>query len=341
MGTMGPASPFRVDIEQPVGDYATQCRALWLDRMNQPFASGAELLAVPANFLRVTAAAPPRPWVFPEPDQLGSGPDVRLLDAFTVAEMPESPSGPDARLKPWDPENGPRRLAGLPLAPQSPAQPGLAAPSVNPMPMSDTYRFQPFSFGKINLNTASPRVMGVLPGFDAGLLERTIAARELSSATQDQRLAAPLESPRWGPFQSLSDFATRKSIWIGHSDAQRLASLLALCPLVTVQSTAFRIFSVNVPDPAGPGHRPSQMACYALVQISGRGADVLEWGFHKGAPPPASAPAEKDKNGTLEPGAGETSAAPSAGDKARGGPKSAAPGRGPQRFQGTAGKAGD
>lgn len=297
MGEPGPASPFKTEIGKPAADYAGACRNILQARMNRPFSSPAEVLAIPTEYLMLTGTAqrPSEPWSFPLlADSRGQGPDLRLLDLFTIQELPGTNRLENDALKPWDPENGPRALAGYPEA-----NPNDLETSPMPIPMRDRYRFEPVSFGKINLNTALPPVLEILPGMNPGLMRQILQVREQTMAEMVQSAETGAD---WAPFKSLADFALHPAVWENVDDRLRLQTLLFLSPLVTCNSSAFRVSALNTSEPAREGRRPSRAAAQALVHVGPGGSSILAWNFEPIPPAPkAPAPEKTVPEPTAEP----------------------------------------
>ena len=268
-GAAGLATPFQPDIDKPLTDEAIAAWEILNEEMNKPFLSSAELLTIPSEYLQVTRVQP-KPWTFPSiTDSDGHEPDASLLNVFTVADiaMTSTSTSLNGKTQPWDSENGPRRLAGLPES--------TTSTLVDPMPLEIRYRFDPISFGKINLNTASSEVLRVLPALNDTLVARILAERNLTTST----LNTPNGQNGIVPFRSLSDFAMREDLWTQYTKSQQLRTLIGLAPFVCFNSNSFFLAATNTTNLQKPGKNETFATCLAQVQINERGACVLNWNF--------------------------------------------------------------
>ncbi len=317
IGALGPATPFVDNTREPDETYDAACWGVLKTRMDQPFQSVGELLAVPVFFSEAGAQETQNQKMFP----LIEGNDALgpyLLDCFRTSSAPdafddegqlrswrmpqantaESQSAPPVSAASHSPAATPKQDASKSQPSQTDTaavpenQPGLNTEDLIG-PQADTEIQPPVSYGKINLNTAPAAVLQALPGLDAELAARIVAlqARARKGATPGQEGAAS------EAFRSFADFAGAPEVWKGVGSVQRLEALLRVLPFVSVNSTAFIVTSsnrdgaldetvrTNRDETAARANREettrtSRQACRALIhQVPGLGAVVLKWQF--------------------------------------------------------------
>ncbi|NQU44756.1 lamin tail domain-containing protein [bacterium] len=234
------ASPFRASLPEPTLAYDTIAREAMGERRDRAFLNSAEVLLVPIGIDEVRGERSRYSALYPAPTVLDDSlPDARLLDAFSAGDI-DGPFSESGVLQVWRPD--------------------------------EDLEVQPFSFGKINLNTAPPEVLEVLPGFEqsmvAGIMRHRFLARRPSYE----------EPEEWRPLGGLSDVVADDNVWQGQDLLDRLDALLSFADLVTFNSTAFSItsFPVYEGDRAGG---VSRRGCRALVNVGAHGVDVLDWRF--------------------------------------------------------------
>jgi hypothetical protein len=242
------ATPFDHKMDVPSGPYERYCRDLLDERMNQPFASVAETLAVPALSPDAQGL-----WLFPSIDSPGSTAlGLGVLDCLTEKDKDDSRA---------DTEN-----PGVVLERESilGVSEALTSTGLDALPLA---------LGRINVNTATKPVLSVLPGLDDTLADKIVAYRQRIGA---EALATGLERV---PFVSLSDFAVNKEVWGDKAPIDRLKSLISLCPLVTTRSSAFVVSSTALIDGRNPTKDTAGLECRAVVHVNGDKTQVLAWEF--------------------------------------------------------------
>jgi type II secretory pathway component PulK len=315
IGALGPATPFADDTRDPDDTYAAACWGILKARMDQPFQSVGELLALPVFFSEAGAQETQNQKMFPSLEGNNAlGPN--LLDCFRTTAEPDA-FDDDGQLRAWQmsqagttsksdtvsaasqtseaevkqaASHASQSQADTTAVPEN--QPGLNTEDLIG-PQADTEIQPPVSYGKINLNTAPAVVLQALPGLDAELAARIVAlqARARKNTTAGQ--GAGNEA-----FRSFAEFAGAADVWKGVEPVQRLEALLRLLPFISVNSTAFLVTSSNrdgALDETGRTSRDetntrannreetartSRQACRALIhQVPGLGAVVLKWQF--------------------------------------------------------------
>jgi hypothetical protein len=261
LGEVAPAAPYNFTLAQPADDYDQACRLLYLQGMNRPFTSPAELLVIPANLSQPAQSGQSRNWTFPSlADSQGRRPDVLLIDSFTMDRLAAVNSvQSDGKLQPW-------------------AAPKSAAPLAS---LEQIARSEPASFGKINLNSAPAEVLKTLPGMDEKLAQRLLKARDAARVSPNSELRTSNSELVSSPprYSSLAAFAADESLWQSVPGLQRLRTLFALAPRVTTASSAYSLVAVNVAESEKAGKRPSRIACESRLRLTGTGASVLDWSF--------------------------------------------------------------
>ncbi|HUT23901.1 MAG TPA: helix-hairpin-helix domain-containing protein [Sumerlaeia bacterium] len=308
----GAATPFASQLESPRASYERYCWQTLAQRMNQPFESPAEALTVPAPAGDDGSAGFSRGPLFPRFGlSHGNELDLRLLDCFTIAEVPSALSE-DGQLRVWPPaELGAERRRSVPRASDfSPSDPEENADRQLGGAWAAT--LAPLSYGKINVNTASPEALGTLPGLDEKMVKRIAEARDAATReiARSHRTGADSKPESRGrrladrgirmapaPFLSLSDFAANETVWDTVRPEQRLDILMQLSPLLTVSSAAYVVFAAAPPNPVAAPNDPrrSSVTCRSLLALAGPEIEVLSWSYWhpprlRIAPPVLSSP---------------------------------------------------
>lgn len=188
-----------------------------------------------------------------------------LVDAIVAARgqaNPPEPEEPPATPTPWQP------------ADPTPV-PTVAAAKPTPLPAS----MRPHR----------------LPG-------RAVSRRHADSAKHrdDSTREVQDQEPR-APFSSLASFAANETVWASCDPADRIARLIAMTPLLTVNTTTWDVRTrAWTPSDEGSGHRHTPEV-RALVHLGARGPQVVRYtiqrpGFEKALPvSPEDAPDNRDK----------------------------------------------
>lgn len=246
------ASPFAYNLMPPTEAHQRAAWDNWIARMDTPFRSSAEALAVPVLAPPVRTVPVANTYtvdIFPlalisNDDR----PDFRLLDIFTAADVEQAFVDEDAP-RPWRAET--------------------SAEESTHEQQDEQYPF-PVAHGRINLNSASAQVLEVLPGVDS----------QISFAITQYRALLRRQGERQ-PFNSLADFANCDKVWQDVSAPQRLDALLRICPLATVYSATYYVTATQrLPAATEEGEAPNGgFSSVALVNLVPTGVDVLHWDY--------------------------------------------------------------
>jgi type II secretory pathway component PulK len=284
VGRRGPATPFQVNLENPATRYDQRAWEYHLTLRDKPFESGVELLFVPLPSAlrahlddRASGRLQTDAHLFPDhlPSKVGCI-DIRLVDAFTIAPFEKADKVPAAEILLEGADAVPveavlRRHLETDFAPRG-RQFQTASPAEQPRAVS----------GRINLNTAPERVLGCVPGLGPAQVSAIVRHRqefqerltELANAPEPQSVG-PWDS---APFQSLSDFASNRLVWLGTADPfDRLQALSILGELVVFNSNTFQVHSSNVSGEIANGAPVSQVACRATLSVTPAGVRILDW----------------------------------------------------------------
>ncbi len=225
---------------------------------DKPFQSALDVMLVSSSFVTAggegSTEARERPWQLPvlaseDSKQL----DVRLVDCFRIGvRLPAAPE--------------PVPAAGIPTPDPAGMRPPLPTRGGLEMVTTPTAAVV---YGLVNLNTASPAVLGTLPGMDEPLLLAIYKAREAAqtgvvghgrlgalSAEERWRELSPQSAQAW---PNLSDFLLDEQIWGETPLYQRLTQAWPFASLVGTHSMSMLAVATSRPEPieAGSTRRPN------------------------------------------------------------------------------------
>jgi DNA uptake protein ComE-like DNA-binding protein len=268
--TATPLQPNGREVDPAQAKSALQMQQQW---HNRPFANALETMLVSSAWAEIDGGvrAESRPWAMPSIYSGQSGDlDVRLVDCFRVGAAIAEP----ARISKDSVVTDAAMVRSRSMA--------LAAVR----PACDV------AFGRLNLNTASPAVLAVLPGMDDMLLDQIVGARgrhrtgsqfgyihltpERNEWWQE---VEPLEAPVW---RNLSDFLKDEMLWGDLPLYDRLDRVYPMLPLLTTHSASMWTLRGNrQPGPRdGDQRRTTTIVTERIVTIDRGAPETVTFGFY-------------------------------------------------------------